>query len=125
MAENLKAYLYTRGQDASLDAEFQNAAAYGKVKLGPSAIFWKKGLRWYSLPLTQVRRAYRQVEFVSGKLCCGRASFDIQRLILVLHSGASLELVIGDNQIGDQVKRQAEALLQSLKDTHPELEYGK
>lgn len=120
-----KAYIYTCGKDAALDAEFQNGTLYGKVKLGPGVIFWKKGLRWYALPLDQVQRAYRQVEFVYGKMCCGRASFDIQRLILVLHNGTSLELVIGDNQIGDQTKRQAEALFQSLKDAHPELEYGK
>ncbi len=125
MAADQKAYIYTRNEDAALDAQFQNAARYGKVKLGTGVIFWKKGLRWYALPLAQVRRVYRQVEHVYGKMCCGGASFDIQRLILELHDGTSLTLVIGDNEIGDQMKRDAEALFQSLKDTHPELEYGK
>lgn len=125
MALDQKANIYTRGKDAALDAEFQSGTLYGKVKLASDMIFWKKGLRWFCLPLDQVQRAYRQVERVYGKMCCGGASFDIQRLVLVLRDGTTLTVVIGDNEIGDQMKRQAEGLFQSLQGSHPELTFGK
>ena len=122
---NLKQYAYLRGKDAALDASFNSGKLYGKVKLGDSAVFWKSGLRWCAVPLSRVRRAYRQVEPVYGKLCCGTAGFDIHRLILILTDGQTLELHIGDNELGDQVKLQAQRLFQALQDAHPEIQYGK
>lgn len=125
MAANLKAYTYLKGKDTALDEAFSAAVSYEKVKLGKDVLFWKSGLRWFAVPIERVQRAYRQVELVQGRLCCGRASFDIHRLILVLTDGTELAIHIGDNEIGDQVKKKAENLFRSLKDTHPELQYGK
>ena len=120
-----KEWIYTRGKSPQLDADFEAAVFYGKTKLGTNHIFWKSGLRWYAVPLSRVRRAYRQVEYVIGRLCCGGSSFDIQRLILVLEDSTSLTLVIGDNQIGDHMKRQAEALFLALQSAHPHIQYEK
>lgn len=125
MAANLKAYTYAKGKDTALDEAFAAAVPYEKVKLGKDVVFWKSGLRWFAVSIAQVQRAYRQVEPVRGKLCCGRASYEIQRLILILTDGTELAIHIGDNEIGDWVKKKAEELFQSLKDTHPELQYGK
>ena len=121
--KNPKELTYTRGKNAALDTQFENAVPYGKVKLAPDHIFWKSGLRWYAVPLSRVCRAYRQVEYVIGRLCCGGSNFDIQRLVLVLDDETSLELVIGDNQIGDHMKRQSEALFQALQNAHPHIRY--
>lgn len=120
MAVNVKAYQFPKGQNPALDAEFSGAALYSKVKPGTQHLFWKSGLRWYVIPYTQVQRIFRRVEPVYGKLCCGGRSFLIEWLVLVLHSGE--ELVI---HIGDDVQRQAEQLLQHLKDTLPQLQFGK
>lgn len=115
-----KPYLYTKGADLSLDAEFSSATAYGKVKPGETSLFWKSGLRWYRIPLTNVQRIFRRVEAVFGKLCCGGRSFLIEWLVLILHDGTELVLHIGDDE-----QKKAEALLQVLKQMHPEILYGK
>ncbi|MEE0109579.1 MAG: hypothetical protein UEP57_01645 [Oscillospiraceae bacterium] len=120
MAVNLKQYLYSKGTDAALDAEFASAEAYGRVKPGKSAIFWKSGLRWYVISLDSVQRIFRRVEPVYGKLCCGRKTFIIERLVLILKDGTEVELYIGDD-----LERQAKALLESLKSAHPGIAYGK
>ncbi len=120
-----KNHIYSRGRDLIADQDFGSSAAYGKIRLGQTHIFWKKGLRWYTVSLDQVSRAYRQVEFVYGKLCCGGSSFDIQRLALVLQNGETLILTVGDNQIGDQIKKEAEVLYQVLQETHPGWQFGK
>ena len=113
-------YLYRKGLDPVLDAEFSQTAAYSKVRPGSTHLYWRYGLRQYAIPLNQVQRIFRRVEPVYGKLCCGGKSFIIEWLVLILHDGS--ELVI---HIGDDVQKQAEALLEYLKQTHPEIQYGK
>lgn len=113
-------YRYTKDTDPVLDADFSAASAYSKVKPGQTALFWKSGLRWYSIPYSQIRRIYRRVEAVYGKLCCGGKSFIIEWLVLVLSDGS--ELVI---HIGDEVPRKAQELLEKCQSLHPELLYGK
>lgn len=120
MAGNVKQYAYTKGADAVLDAEFKAAKAYGSVKTGETVIFWKSGLRWCAIPVQQLQRIYRRVEPVYGKLCCGGRSYLIERLVLVLHSGEELVL-----RIGDDAKKEAEALFAHLQERHPHIQYGK
>lgn len=120
MVQNLKQYLYTRQADPALDAAFDSAAPCGRVKLAAGHLFWKAGLRWYQIPLSRVTRAFRRVEYVYGKMCCGRASYDIQSLVLVLEDGTELEILMGDS-----MKNKAEEFFDSMRQTHPELEYGK
>ena len=43
----------------------------------------------------------------------------------MLDDGSSREIVIGDNEIGDSLKRKAERLLRDMQEAHPELQYGK
>lgn len=120
MAVNVKQYAYVKGADPGLDAEFSEAKAYGKVKPGQNAIFWKSGLRWCAVPVQRLQRIFRRVEPVYGKLCCGGRSYFIERLVLVLHSGE--ELVI---HIGDDARKEAEALFAWLQEQHPQIQYGK
>ena len=120
MSANRKEYTYARGNNPAADRSFDGANTYGKVKLGGDWIFWKEGLRQCALQLTGVKRAYRRVEEVPTKLCCGRTNFDVQSLVLVLTDGTELTL-----KIGDGMQREAEALFSALKQAHPELEYGK
>lgn len=115
-----KEFVYQKGIHEGLDGELAGSVAYGKVRPGTSGIFWKSGFRWHYISLDQVQRIFRRVEPVYGKLCCGGRSFLIEWLVLILLDGS--ELVI---HIGDDVQKQAEALLQALKDAHPEIQYGK
>ena len=120
MAIDVKQYLYTKGVDAVLDADFDTAKDYAKVRPGRQAIFWKNGLRRYSIPVEEVQRVYRQLEPVIRRMCCGGKSYYIERLVMILKNGE--ELVI---HIGDDVPKDAEALYEALKQLHPNLQYGK
>ena len=120
MAIDVKQYLFNKGTDPVLDADFDMAKAYGKVRPGRLAIFWKHGLRWYTLPVAEVNRIYRQLEPVIRRMCCGGKSYYIERLVMILKNGE--ELVI---HIGDDVPKDAEALYAALKELHPNLQYGK
>ena len=119
MTVNLKPYVYKKKANPALDAEFAGGKDYGWVRPSQDSIFWRSGLHWYVVSLAEVQRIFRRVEQVVGRLCCGGQNFVIERLVLILKDGS--EVVI---HIGDDVQPAAEALLQALKDTHPELEYG-
>lgn len=120
MAVNLKQYAYSKGVDGVLDADFAAAKPCGRVRPGKQAIFWRSGLRWCVLPVSDIQRIYRRIQPVYGKLCCGGRSYFIEWLVLVQHSGE--ELVI---RVGDDMSKEAEALLQTLRELHPHLQYGK
>ena len=117
---NYKPYRYVKGENPAVDADFAAASLYEKIRPGKDGIFWKSGLRWYRIPLTNVQRIFRRVEPVYGRLCCGGRSFIIEWLVLVLNDGSELVL-----HIGDDVPKSAEALLQRLQNQHPQLQYGK
>ena len=70
--------------------------------------------------MAEVQRLYRQLEPVIRRLCCGGKSYYIERLVMILKNGE--ELVI---HVGDDVPKEAEALLAALKELHPQLQYGK
>ena len=38
---DLKNFMYKKGNDASLDREFELGSRYGKVKLADETVFWK------------------------------------------------------------------------------------
>lgn len=120
MGIHVKRYAYSKGTDAVLDADFAAAEAFGKVRAGQRAIFWKSGLRWCAVPKAYIQRIFRRREAVIRKGCCGGKSFFIERLVLILWNGEEIEA-----HIGDDMPKDAEALLTHLQKLHPELQYGK
>ena len=44
MSASLKPYIYKKGMNPALDAQFSAAVDYGWVKPGQTAVFWKTGL---------------------------------------------------------------------------------
>ena len=120
MAIKMKQYAYSKGTDAVLDGDFAAAEAFGKVKAGEKAIFWRSGLRWCAVPAAYIQRIFRRREGVIRKGCCGGKSFFIERLVMVLWNGEEIEV-----HIGDDIPKDAEALLSQLKKLHPALQYGK
>lgn len=116
----MKEQIYKKNEVPGLDTEFAAASAFGKVRMGTDYIFWKKGFRWYFLDLKNVQRAFRRVEAVDAKMCCGNVNFDIQKLVFILKDGTELELMIGD-----AMPREAEKLYQTLQKQKPGLLYGK
>lgn len=112
--------VYRRGECQETDQEFKEAPFYGKVKIGCRHIFWKKGFRWSMAELEKVQRAYRRIEAVDSKMCCGNVNFDIQKLVLILKDNTEIEILIGEG-----MPREAEALYEKMKTEYPQISYGK
>ena len=115
-----KNYTYKKEQNILLDQEFQNADQYGKVKLADHTLFWKKGFGWSFVKIEDIKKAFRRIEAVDTKMCCGSVNFDIQKLVLILKDDTKLELLIGDG-----MPREAEALFEKLKGMDTDIQFGK
>ena len=120
MKSNWKPFVYTKRKQAALDADFEGAGSYGRVRLGKLGIFWELGFRWYFVPVERIVRVYRRVEDTLTRIGCRPGVVGIQKLVLVLDDGNRLELQIGE---GNQ-EETAEALYALLQAMHPQLKYG-
>lgn len=117
---DLKKYTYNRGNNSTMDQEFEQGMLRGKIRLGMHYIFWKKAFRWYVVEAERVERAYRRVEEVNAGMCCAKASFDIQKLVLKLKDGSELILLIGEGN-----EKEAVELYKEVQERYPGWLYGK
>lgn len=106
----MPAFSYQKSANPALDAEFQTAPRFGKVKVGPTHIFWKKLLQWEALDRSEVERFYRRVEEVVGQTGCCSNDFSIHKLMASLKTGETLEILIGDSLYRHEPERLMEAL---------------
>lgn len=116
----MEVFRYKKKEDERIDREFENASRYGKVALGKDLVFWKKGLRWMYADMNKIERAFRRIEAVDTKMCCGHVNFDIQKLVLIPRDGGELELLIGEG-----IPREAEALYEELRGQGRDILFGK
>lgn len=58
-----------------------------KVELKDGKLVYKKMLMQKEIPAADVVWAYLQQEPVNARICCGRASFEIGRLVVIDRSG--------------------------------------
>ena len=112
--------IYKKNQITEVTQDFEHGSLYGKVKLWSDYIFWKKSFSWKYVDMDEIRRAYRRVEAVDTKMCCGKVNFDIQKLVVELKDDTSYELLIGEG-----ISKEAEALWAVFKERRPGILFGK
>ena len=88
-----------------------------KIKLLEQEVEYKKGLKWYKLPYSDIKQAYLRVEEVNGKLCCGVANFDMFFLVIKTKEEKQIKLEAPSKEI-------VKEMLQFLQEKNPEIEIG-
>lgn len=111
---------YKKNTDAILDEEFKNAEPFGNIRLGKNHIFAKKIIRWSYVSLSDVGRAWRRIEEVKGRTGCCSNDFSRHFLMLLMNSGETLKLKIGE----EMYRHEPEALMEKLKADNPDLPIG-
>ncbi len=69
-------------KNTSLEAEFKTAREIGIIRLGESCLYFRKKLKVYYIPYTDIARCFRRVMTVPAKLCCGKGEFVIENLVI-------------------------------------------
>ena len=88
-----------------------------RIKLHEQEIEYKKGLKWYKLPYSEIVQAYLRVEEVTGRLCCGVANFDMYFLVLKTSDGVLIKTEASSKDI-------VKEMLYVLKERNPDIEIG-
>lgn len=66
----------------TLATDYESAREIGIIRLGESCLFFRKRLKKYYIPYTDITRCFRRVMTVPAKLCCGKGEFAIEHLVL-------------------------------------------
>lgn len=75
-----------------LEKDFEEANKIGRYAVGELAVYCPKMFKQVYIPIQDIIWAYRRLESVEGKLCCGKANFEIHKVILVTAKKQRFEL---------------------------------
>lgn len=62
--------------------DFTTAAKYEKLKVGGTCLYILHTLYTEYIPYSAITRAYRRIEDVRGKLCCGVCTYEVHHLVI-------------------------------------------
>lgn len=65
-----------------LSSEYKNGREIGNVTLGDTCMFFKVRLKVSYIPYTDVKRAFRRVQLVQTKMCCGKGDLQVENLVI-------------------------------------------
>lgn len=100
-----------------LERDFEAAEKFGRYAVGKLAVYCPKLLKQVYIPIEEIMWAYRRQEAVEGKLCCGKAKFEIHKVILVTKQRQRFELA------GMGVE-QAKGILAALEQQNAAIDIG-
>lgn len=83
MAEKKFAGLNGAVESAEIQADYESAELFDKVRVGKRGVYFRDGFKTRFLDYPSLERVFIRVQAVNGKLCCGTASFEYYRLVFV------------------------------------------
>jgi len=102
-----------------LTAEYQKGREIGNVTLGDTCLFFKIRFKVSYIPYTDIHRAFRRVQLVQTKMCCGKGDLQVENLVICNEKD---EEII---QIQLPGARAGVALLEELESRGPHIQIGK
>ena len=102
--QSVLAEAYTTGRDI------------GVIKLTENYLFFRKKLKVYYIPYTDVRRCFRRVMLVPAKLCCGKGDFEIEHLVICGDAGELAQIQLPGT-------RAAKIMMEELKERIPHAKF--
>ena len=72
--------------DGSLDADFDNAAVFEKLRIGNLGVYYRDGLKTRFIPYDYMDRAFIRVQETRSRMCCGQTNWNYFRVVFV-HDG--------------------------------------
>ena len=107
----------TKDQSAVRE-EYDRARKFGKLRLGESCLFFKKGLKAYYIPYGEISRYFRRVMMVPAKLCCGRGDFKIESFVICGEAGELAQIQLPG-------ERAAKAIMDCMAQLAPDAAVGR
>lgn len=102
--------------EEQLQADYAAAQKQEKLKLGEKCLYIAHTLYTEYMPYEAIERAYRRVEDVRGKLCCGVITYEIHHLVMVI-DGKEVAVLL-------ESKDAAQKALEQIADKNPKAQIG-
>ena len=83
--------------DAAVIADYENAQVFEKIRVGAAGVFLPHNLTVKYIPFSYIDNAFKRINEVNGRLCCGNASFYYYRLVLA-HDGKEFIDYLTENE---------------------------
>jgi len=76
----------------NLVSDLKNGHEIGVITLGDKCLFFKRYLKTFYIPYTDLKRAYRRVLLVPAKMCCASGELPVESL--VIHNSKDEEVAV-------------------------------
>ncbi len=105
-------------KDEAMEIEYKAAREIGIVRTGTETLFFRRKLKTYYIPYSEITRLYRKVYLVPAKMCCGSGDLAVENLIVCTPAGQAAEIQLPGT-------RAAKILIEELKKLVPHAEFTK
>jgi len=115
--------LTTEVPDTVLAAEYKAGREIGGVTLGDSCMFFKVKRKVSYVPYSDISRAFRRVQLVGMRMCCGKGDLEVENIVVCGLDGDGMEKELAQVQLPGA--RAGLARLEELENRVPGIEIGK
>ena len=117
MAEKKFAGVSGAVSSPELNADYNSAQLFDKVRVGSLGVYFSEGLRTRFIPYDYMERVFIRIKEVNGKLCCGSTVFQYFHLVFV-HDGKEFADAISENE------KAMDAALAAISEQAPKVAIG-
>ena len=71
-----------RADQKALAQEYSGGAEYTPARIGTEHFFFKSGLKVYYLPLAEITRCFRRVEFIDSRVGCCEMGMPMESMVI-------------------------------------------
>ena len=87
--------------DALVEADYDEAPQFDKVKVGKLGVYFRDGFKTRYLEYGLLDRVFIRVQQVNGKLCCGNTILQYFRLVFVKDGKEFIDIISENEQAMD------------------------
>ena len=80
MAEKKFAGVNGAVETAEVNADFESAKVFDKLRVGELGVYFRDGLKTRYIPYDYIDRAFIRVQETRGRMCCGQANWYYYRI---------------------------------------------
>ena len=79
--------------ESVLNTEYKEGRDIGPVILGETCLFFKMKRTVNYVPYADITRAFRRIQLVGMKMCCGKGSLEVENLVICKEGDEELAMI--------------------------------
>lgn len=117
MAEKKFAGINGTVTGAEVNADYEAATAFDKVKVGKLGVYFRDGFKTRFMDYSLLERVFIRIQEVNGRMCCGNATFAYYRLVFIVNGKEFVDTISENEKAMDDA-------LAKIKESAPNVAIG-